>query len=110
MWRDRCVLASYEFRRTCRVSFGVGISVDKRGRGLYLATMWFIMKMSGGMKMTTSDMARELCGKMNISISELARRIGQSPQNFSKKLKRGTVSFEEMMNIAGTLSIIYEQC
>ena len=42
--------------------------------------------------MTTSDMIRKLCGKMNISISELARRIGQSPQNFNKKLQRGTVS------------------
>ena len=42
--------------------------------------------------MTTSDMIRELCKKMNISNAELARQIGQSPQNFNKKLKRGTVS------------------
>lgn len=47
-----------------------------RDSGLYLATMWFIMEMSGGVKMTTSDMIRELCEKMNISISELARRLG----------------------------------
>ena len=59
--------------------------------------------------MTTSDMIRELCEKKNISLAELARRIGQSPQNFSKKLKRGTVSFEEMMEIAGTLGVRYEQ-
>ena len=45
--------------------------------------------------MTTSDMIRKLCEKMNIIISELARKIGQSPQNFSKKLQRGTVSSEE---------------
>lgn len=80
-----------------------------RDSGLYLATMWFIMEMSGGVKMTTSDMVRELCEKMNISISELARRIGQSPQNFNKKLQRGTVSVEEMMEIANVLGILFEQ-
>lgn len=80
-----------------------------RDSGLYLATMWFIMKMSGGVEMTTSDMIRELCEKMNISISELARRIGQSPQNFNKKLQRGTVKAEEMMEIANVLGIVFEQ-
>ena len=59
--------------------------------------------------MTTSDMIRELCEKMNISISELDRRIGQSPQNFNKKLKHGTVSFEKMMAIAEALGVGYEQ-
>lgn len=59
--------------------------------------------------MTTSDMIRELCEKKNISLAELARRIGQSPQNFNKKLKRETVSFEEMMEIAKALNVKYEQ-
>lgn len=59
--------------------------------------------------MTTSDMIRELCEKMNISISELARRINQSPQNFNKKLHRGTVSASEMMTIADVLGIVFEQ-
>ncbi|MCI8747251.1 MAG: helix-turn-helix transcriptional regulator [Lachnospiraceae bacterium] len=59
--------------------------------------------------MTTSDMIRELCEKKNISLAELARRIGQSPQNFNKKLKRGTVSFDEMMEIAENLDVKYEQ-
>lgn len=59
--------------------------------------------------MTTSDMIRELCEKKNISLAELARRIGQSPQNFNKKLKRGTVSFEEMMEIAEALNVKFEQ-
>ena len=60
-------------------------------------------------KMTTSDMIRELCEKMNISISELARKIGQSPQNFNKKLQRGTVSVEEMIIIADVLGVTFEQ-
>lgn len=59
--------------------------------------------------MTTSDMIRELCEKQNISLAELARRIGQSPQNFNKKLKRGTISFEEMMKIADVLLVTFEQ-
>ncbi len=59
--------------------------------------------------MTTSDMIRELCEKQNISISELARKIGQSPQNFSKKLQRETVSYKEMLVIASVLGIKYEQ-
>lgn len=59
--------------------------------------------------MTTSDMIRELCGKMNISLAELCRCIGQTPQNFNKKLKRGTVSFEEMMKIAEALGVGCEQ-
>lgn len=59
--------------------------------------------------MTTSDMVRELCEKMNISISELARKIGQSPQNFNKKLKRDTVTLDEMLAIADELEVGYEQ-
>lgn len=59
--------------------------------------------------MTTSDMIRELCEKQDISLAELCRKIGQTPQNFNKKLKRGTVSFGEMMVIAETLDVVYEQ-
>lgn len=59
--------------------------------------------------MTTSDMIRALCEKQNISLAELCRRIGQTPQNFNKKLKRGTVSFEEMMRIAEVLDVEYKQ-
>lgn len=59
--------------------------------------------------MTTSDMIRQLCERMNISLAELCRRIGQTPQNFNKKLKRCTVSSEEMMLIATVLNVKYEQ-
>lgn len=59
--------------------------------------------------MTTSDMIRQLCEKKDISLAELCRRIGQTPQNFNKKLKRNTVSFEEMMLIAEVLEVGYEQ-
>lgn len=59
--------------------------------------------------MTISDMIRELCEKKNISLAELARRIGQSPQNFNKKLKRGTVYSKEMIMIAEVLNVGFEQ-
>lgn len=60
--------------------------------------------------MTTSDMIRQLCEKKQISLAELCRRIGQTPQNFNKKLMRNTVSVEEMKAIANALGIIFEQC
>lgn len=59
--------------------------------------------------MTTSDMIRRLCEKMHISLAELCRRIGQTPQNFNKKLKRGTISFDEMIAIARAVNVGYEQ-
>ena len=46
---------------------------------------------------------------MDISLAELCRRIGQTPQNFNKKLQRGTVSSEEMAKIAEALGVGYEQ-
>lgn len=59
--------------------------------------------------MKTSDMVRKLCEQQNISIAELARRIDQSPQNFGKKLKRDTISLDEMMEIADAVGVSYEQ-
>ena len=59
--------------------------------------------------MTTAEQIKVLCVRMDISISELARRIGQSPQNFSAKLKRGTITDTELVKIADILNISYEQ-
>jgi transcriptional regulator with XRE-family HTH domain len=57
----------------------------------------------------TSDMIRQLCEQMNISVSELARRLGQSPQNFGKKLKRETITLEELKAIADVMNVKFEQ-
>ena len=46
--------------------------------------------------MRTSDLVRELCKKQNISLAELS----QSPQNLNKKLKKDTLSVEELNQIA----------
>ena len=59
--------------------------------------------------MTTVDMIKQLCEQMNISVAELARRIGQTPQNFNKKLKRETVTLDELKAIADALDIKFEQ-
>ncbi len=59
--------------------------------------------------MIVSDMIRALCKKQNTSLAELCRRIGQTPQNFNKKLKRGTISCEDMIIIAEALGVYYEQ-
>lgn len=59
--------------------------------------------------MTASDMVIQLCGKLNISIAEVSRRICQTPQNFNNKLKRNTVSLDELMAIADALGVTFEQ-
>ena len=59
--------------------------------------------------MTTAEMIKQLSEQMNISVAELARRIGQTPQNFNKKLKRETVTLDELKAIADVLDIKFEQ-
>lgn len=59
--------------------------------------------------MKTSEKIRVLCIRKNISVSELARRINQTPQNFSAKLKRNSVTQEELVEIADSLGVTYEQ-
>ena len=59
--------------------------------------------------MSTSNLIKNLCKETGISVAELARRIGQTPQNFNKKLKRETVSTEGLMEIAEVLGVVFEQ-
>ena len=58
--------------------------------------------------MTTSEQIRVLCVRTDVSLSELARRISQSPQNFNAKLKRNTITQDEINRIADTLGVTYE--
>lgn len=59
--------------------------------------------------MTTSEQIRVLCVRTGISLSELARKINQTPQNFNAKLKRNTVTQDELKQIADVLGVKYEQ-
>lgn len=59
--------------------------------------------------MNTSELIRSLCNEKKISQAELVRRIGQAPQNFNKKLKRQTLTTEEMIQIGNELGVKFEQ-
>ncbi|MCO4626066.1 helix-turn-helix domain protein [Streptococcus infantarius subsp. infantarius] len=59
--------------------------------------------------MTTAEMIKELCEQTNISVSELARRIDQTPQNFNKKLQLETVTLDELKAITDVLGVKFEQ-
>ena len=59
--------------------------------------------------MSTSDMIRELCDKQNMSLSEVARQIGQSRQNLYKKLLRDTLTIDEIKQISDVLGVKFEQ-
>lgn len=59
--------------------------------------------------MNTSEQIKVLCLRSNISVSELARQMGQTPQNFNAKLKRSTVSQAELDKICELLNVKYKQ-
>lgn len=59
--------------------------------------------------MTRSELIKTICEKNNISLSELARKIGQTPQNFNKKILRNTVSDDELFMILLEMQVVYEQ-
>ena len=59
--------------------------------------------------MTTSEQIRGLCVRTGVSLSELARRINQTTQNFNAKLKRNTITQDELNQIAKALNVTYEQ-
>ena len=50
--------------------------------------------------MTISEQIKVLCVRNNISVSELARRLGTTPQNFNGKMRRESFSVVDMERIA----------
>lgn len=50
--------------------------------------------------MSISDQIKVLCVRSNISMAELARRLGLSPQSFSAKMKRESFTITELEEIA----------
>lgn len=59
--------------------------------------------------MTTSDLVKEMCQKQGISIAALAKNLGQTRQNFYKKLQRDTLTLTELKQIAEVLDANFEQ-
>lgn len=50
--------------------------------------------------MTISEQIKILCVRNNISVAELARRLGTTPQNFNGKMKRESFTIVDMERIA----------
>ena len=50
--------------------------------------------------MSISDQIKVLCVRSSISMAELARRLGLSPQSFSAKMKRESFTITELEKIA----------
>lgn len=58
--------------------------------------------------MAVSEQIKILCVKLNISVSELARKCGKSPQAFSQKMKRDGFTPSELKEIANAVNCTYE--
>ena len=58
--------------------------------------------------MSVSEQLKILCVKLGISISELARMAGKSPQAFSQKMKRESFTVDELKQIANAAGCKYE--
>lgn len=57
--------------------------------------------------MSQEKKIRMAAANKNISLSELSRRIGQTPQNVNSKLKRNTFTESELEQIAEALGAKY---
>ena len=51
---------------------------------------------------------RMLCAVKRISMAELARKLGMSPQNFSAKLKRESFTIEEFERIGKSVNMDFQ--
>ena len=58
--------------------------------------------------MAVSEQIKILCIKLGISVSELARRSGSSPQAFSQKMKREGFTPAELKELAAVAGCKYE--
>jgi len=59
--------------------------------------------------MTIEEQIRIVCVLTRVSLAELARRLGQTPQGFNGKLKRQTFSVAELEKIAEALGCTFER-
>lgn len=58
--------------------------------------------------MNISEQIKILCAYKGISQAELARLTGQSPQNFSSKLKRESFTVKDLEQIADAVGATFE--
>lgn len=60
------------------------------------------------MELSIIEKIKILCDRSGVSLSELARKLGKSPQNFHQILKRGNLRFSEVEEIADILGYTLE--
>ena len=61
------------------------------------------------MNMTISEQIKVLCVRKNMSLAELSRRLGTTPQNLNAKLKRESFTVAELENIANVSGVTFER-
>lgn len=59
--------------------------------------------------MTISEEIKVLCVRSSISMAELARRVGVSPQSFNGKMKRESFTISELEMIADAVGASFER-
>ena len=59
--------------------------------------------------MTISEQIKVLCVRSDISVAELARRIGTTPQNINGKMKRESFTIAELEDIADAVNSSFER-
>lgn len=62
----------------------------------------------GVIDMAVSEQLKILCVKLNISVSELGRLAGKSPQAFGQKMKRESFTVDELKQVAEAAGCEYE--
>ena len=63
--------------------------------------------MKRGNNMTLQQRVKASCELADISLTELANKLGMSQQNFSKRLKTGKFTQDELERIAKALGATY---
>lgn len=60
------------------------------------------------MPLTFGEKIKVILGRRGMSISELAKKTSQSPQNMSNKMSRDNFSEKELKEIAAALNCTFE--
>lgn len=63
----------------------------------------------GEIRMTTEELVKQICKEQGMSVAKLAAALGQSRQNFYKKLQRDTLTAQEWQEAAKVLGVEFDQ-
>ena len=88
-----------------RVMYKVYLFMQKKHIWVYNVNIY---RKGGYNNMSVEEQIKILCVKKDISLSELARLNNISPQNFSQKLKRNTLTVDDLKAIADKLECTYQ--